>query len=253
VAGSPLYDAIGRTYAATRRADPRIARLVDEALGDATSVVNVGAGTGSYEPEGRRVVAIEPSGVMIAQRPAGVAPAIQASAEALPLPDASVDAAMAILSDHHWSDRARGLRELRRVARRRVVVLQWDRAHARRFWLTRDYLAGFRRLPGMAIEEIAAHLGGAAIHPVPIPWDCSDGFFHAFWRRPEAYLDPAVRAGISVFARLPAGEVEAAMARLAADLESGAWATRNADLLSRDALDLGYRLLIAEVGARRAT
>jgi SAM-dependent methyltransferase len=253
VGGSPLYDAIGRTYATTRRADPRIARLVDEALGDAISVVNVGAGTGSYEPEGRRVVAIEPSGVMIAQRPAGAAPAIQASAEALPLPDASVDAAMAILSDHHWSDRAGGLRELRRVARRRVVVLQWDRAHAERFWLTRDYLTGFRRLPGMAIDEIAAHLGGAAIHPVPIPWDCSDGFYHAFWRRPEAYLDRAVRAGISVFARLPAGEVEAAMSRLAADLQSGAWATRNADLLSRDALDLGYRLLISEVGARPAT
>jgi SAM-dependent methyltransferase len=253
VGGSPLYDAIGRTYATTRRADPRIARLVDEALGDAISVVNVGAGTGSYEPENRRLVAIEPSGVMIAQRPAGAAPAIQASAEAIPLPDASVDAAMAILSDHHYSDRARGLRELRRVARKRVVVLQWDRAHARRFWLTRDYLAGFRRLPGMAIDEIAAHLGGAAIHPVPIPWDCSDGFYHAFWRRPEAYLDPAVRAGISVFARLPVGEVESAMSRLAADLQSGAWATRNADLLSLEALDLGYRLLIAEIGARRAT
>jgi SAM-dependent methyltransferase len=252
VGGSPLYDAIGRTYATTRHADPRIARLIDDALGDSISVVNVGAGTGSYEPAGRRLVAIEPSAVMIAQRPVGAAPAIQASAEALPLPDASVDAAMAILSDHHWSDRARGLRELRRVARKRVVVLQWDRSHAERFWLTRDYLGGFRRLPGMAMDEIAAHLGGAAVHPVPIPWDCADGFYHAFWRRPQAYLDPAVRAGISVFARLPAGEVEAAMSRLAADLQSGAWAARHAGLLSRDALDLGYRLLISE-GGRRAT
>jgi SAM-dependent methyltransferase len=241
-----LYDRIGATYSATRGEDPRIAARIHAALGDARTVLNVGAGSGSYEPADRDVVAVEPSPVMRAQRPAGAAPAIDARAEALPFADGSFDATLAVLSDHHWEDRAGGLRELRRVARRRAVVFQWDPAYVDAFWLVRDYLPVFAALPGMAVEEIAAHLGGARIEPVPVPHDCRDGFFMAFWRRPEAYLDAKVRANISVFAQLDANAVARAVAALRADLDSGAWAQRNADLLERDELDLGFRLLVAE-------
>jgi SAM-dependent methyltransferase len=246
VTGDALYDRIGVMYTATRGEDPRLAAAIHGALGDAVTVVNVGAGTGSYEPADRKVVAIEPSEVMIAQRPPDAAPAVIAAAEDLPLADDSVDAAMAVLSDHHWRDRARGLREMRRVARRRAVVFQHDPQVGAGFWLVRDYLPGFRELPGMKIDELAACLGGAAILPVPVPADCADGFLGAFWRRPHAYLDPAVRAGISVFALLPDGEVDAALGRLRADLESGEWERRNAAILERDELDLGFRVVVAE-------
>ena len=176
-----LYDRIGSTYTATRQEDPRIAQAIHAALSYARSVLNVGAGTGSYEPHDRDVVAVEPSAVMIAQRPPGAAPAVQARAEALPFPDSSFDAAMAILSDHHWDDRAAGLRELRRVARRRVVLFTWDPRFRNEFWLTRDYMPASRRLiPGMALQDIARCLGGARILPVPVRWDCRDGFYHAF-------------------------------------------------------------------------
>jgi SAM-dependent methyltransferase len=168
---------------------------------------------------------------------------VQARAEALPFADASFDASMAVLSDHHWTDRAGGLRELRRVARR-AVVFTWDRAAIQDSWLVRDYMPEFGRLAahGMPIEDIASHLGGARIEAVPIPHDCVDGFLHAYWRRPEAYLDPVVRANISVFSQLDAGE---GIARLEADLRSGAWHERNGHLLDVEALDLGYRLLVA--------
>ena len=243
---SALYDRIGTTYTATRSEDPRIAHAIHGVLGEARTVLNVGAGSGSYEPHDREVTAVEPSAVMIAQRPPGAAPDVQAHAEALPFPDSSFDAAMAILSDHHWDDRAVGLRELRRVARRQVVLFTWDPRFADAFWLTRDYMPASKRLvPGMAIEDIARCLGGARSVPVPVPWDCRDGFYHAFWRRPEAYLDERVRAGISVFARLDDEEKAGALARLKADLRTGAWKRRNADLLQLDELDLGYRLVVA--------
>ena len=237
----PLYDCIGRTYTNTRRPDPRIAALIERALGDARTVVNVGAGAGAYEPADREVTAVEPSETMIAQRPPGAAPVVRAVAESLPFADGEFDAAMAVLSDHHWEDRAGGLRELRRVARR-AVVLTWDRSAFADSWLVRDYMPHFAALAqeGMSIEEIAGHLGDARIEPVPIPHDCSDGFMHAYWRRPGAYLDPVVRANISVFAQL--GEHDG-IERLAEDLRSGAWHERNADILELDALDLGYRLV----------
>jgi SAM-dependent methyltransferase len=172
---------------------------------------------------------------------------VQARAEALPFPDSSFDAAMAILSDHHWDDRAAGLRELRRVARRQVVLFTWDPRFRNEFWLTRDYMPASRRLiPAMAIEDIPGCLGGARVMPVPVPWDCRDGFYHAFWRRPEAYLDEQVRAGISVFARLDDDEKASALARLEADLLTGTWEMRNAELMQLAELDLGYRLLVAE-------
>jgi SAM-dependent methyltransferase len=242
-----LYDRIGRSYGATRRADPRIARAIRDALADARTLVNVGAGIGAYEPPDLDVVAVEPSPVMAAQRPPGSAKAISAYAEQLPFEDASFDASMAILSDHHWADRAAGLRELRRVARDRALVFTWDQSRVDDFWMTRDYLDGFRRLPGMTIEQIAEHLGGAQVIPVPIPHDCTDGFYHAWWRRPHAYLDPTVRAGISVFGRLPQEECERAVSALARDLASGAWEERNGDLLTETEHDWGYRLLVATI------
>jgi SAM-dependent methyltransferase len=246
MAAEQFYDRIGGGYSTTRRADPRIEERIHRALGDAASVVNVGAGAGSYEPRDREVVAVEPSERMIAQRPPGSAPVVRARAEDLPFREGAFDASMAVLSDHHWGDRARGLREMRRVARRRAVVFTWDQARVDEGWLVRDFLPGFRRLPGMPLAEIAERLGATEIQTVPIPADCRDGFLHAYWARPHAYLDPEVRRNISVFARLPTAEVDAAIARLRADLESGAWSVRNADIVGEDELDLGYRLLIAD-------
>jgi len=247
MSGGALYDRLGVTYTATRREDPRLAAAIHGALGDAVTVVNVGAGTGSYEPRDRRVVAIEPSRVMIAQRARDAAPAIVANAEDLPLADDSVDAAMAVLTDHHWPDRSRGLAEMRRVARRRAVVFQHDPSVAADFWLARDYLPTFlRRLRGKRLADMMAPLGDVEMRPVPIPHDCRDGFLGAFWRRPDAYLDPEVRAGISVFALLPEDEVSAAVDALRADLRSGAWARRNAGILEREELDLGFRVVVAE-------
>ena len=244
------YDAIGRTYTATRATEPRIAARIWAALGDARTVVNVGAGTGSYEPPDRGVTAVEPSAVMIAQRPPGAAPAVQASAEALPFDDASFDAAMAVLTLHHWGDLRAGCAELRRVARDRVVVFSWDPTYVGRMWLGPEYFPQHARedadgFPSLADQAAAL---GAEVQVVPIPWDCRDGFFSAFWRRPEAYLDPAVRAGISTLAKRSEDELAEGLARLRADLDSGAWARRHADLLERDELDLGYRLLVGPLG-----
>jgi SAM-dependent methyltransferase len=240
-----IYDQIGRTYGSTRRPDPRVEAAIRAALGDAASVVNVGAGTGSYEPP-QTVLAVEPSAAMIAQRPDGAAPAMQAAAERIPLPDGACDAALAVLTIHHWADPARGVAEMRRVARR-VVILTWDPDYAEAFWLVRDYLPESTaldrgRMP--AIAEVCEWLGAAEVSPVGVPHDCVDGFFAAFWRRPEAYLDPRVRAGMSNLSRLGA-PVDRAVAALRADLESGAWHERNRDLLGLDELDLGYRLVVS--------
>jgi ubiquinone/menaquinone biosynthesis C-methylase UbiE len=249
------YDEIGRTYSATRHTDPRLAAVIWDALGDARTVLNVGAGTGSYEPPDREVIALEPSEVMIAQRAPDAAPVIRGSAESIPLPNDSVDAAMAIISDHHWRDREAGLREMGRVARRRVLLLNVDPAMWDRFWLAAEYLPTAMRLvlpkyrqPGAWERELRELLGDRVeVTPVAIPHDCQDGFFGAYWRRPHAYLDERVRDGISVFARLDREEVESAIAALAADLDSGAWAKRHADLLELDAFDLGFRLVVARV------
>jgi hypothetical protein len=247
VTGSTVrYDEIGRNYALVRHADPRISALIDEALGDASSVVNVGAGTGSYEPSDRRVVAVEPSSVMISQR-RSIVPVIQAVAELLPFRDGTFDAAMAILTMHHWSDPGKGSTELRRVARR-VVVLTIDPEFARSFWLTAEYFPEIGEWDAkhfMSIDEVCRSLGETTTVPVFVPHDCQDGFLAAFWRRPSSYLDPAVRAGISTFAMIDEREREAGLRRLAQDLESGAWTARHQSLRNLDVLDVGYRLIIA--------
>jgi SAM-dependent methyltransferase len=228
-----------------RRADPRIGARIRAALGDARTVVNVGAGSGAYEPADLDVTAVEPSEVMIAQRPEGSAPVVRAFAEELPFEDGSFDAAMAVLSDHHWRDHERGIAELRRVARR-VVLFTWEPASSRDTWVVRDYFPCFEDLipDGYELAMTVERLGGGRVEVVPIPHDCLDGFYHAYWRRPAAYLDPVVRAGISAFALMDQSCVEAGLSRLALDLESGEWERRNAALLELDELDGGYRLVI---------
>jgi SAM-dependent methyltransferase len=244
----PLSDRIGSRYTETRRPDPRIAAAIGAALGDARTLVNVGAGAGAYEPRDRRVVAVEPSGAMIRQRPTGAPPCIQAAAERLPFRDGAVDATLAVLTVHHWADQAAGLRELRRVARRRVVVLTWDPDALGGFWLTTEYFPGIleQDRPRFSMAALERTLGAISRIPVPIPHDCQDGFLGAFWRRPEAYLDPAVRGAISAFWLLDPERVRRGVAHLAADLRSGRWQARHAALRERETLDLGYRLVVAE-------
>src|SRR3984893_17434659 len=248
MSGAPLYDTIGAAYTVTRRTEPRIAGQVWAALGDARTVLNVGAGTGSYEPGDRDVTAVEPSPVMRAQRPAGAAPCVAAAAESLPFEDQSFDAALAIATVHHCQDPIAGLREMRRVARR-VVVFTFDASDTgwrRRFWLTRDYLPEVADLlagrPSLAEQARAI---GARMEPVLIPWDCADGFFEAYWRRPEVYLDEQVRRGVSVWAKVGPGAEQRAVRSLRDDLASGRWAERNRDLVDLEAAELGLRLLIA--------
>ncbi len=226
-----LYDRIGGGYVRQRRADPRIAAAIEAALGDARSVVNVGAGAGAYEPDDRTVVAVEPSAQMRAQRPPGAAPCLDARAEDLPLPDASVDAAMAIYTDFHWTDPPKGIAELVRIATKRVIVLTVDRLAADRFWLTRDYLPGGNELFRPLSAIVSELPGPCEVIPVPIPHDCSDGFVHAFWRRPRRLLDEDLRSTIAMFARLPEATVRTAVERLAADLDDGSWRRRNDELL----------------------
>ena len=207
--------------------------------------MNVGAGTGSYEPADRPVVAVEPSITMISQRPPAAAAVLQASASALPLHDRSFDAALAVLTLHHWPDWRAGMREMARVARRCVVLLTWEPS-AGGFWLTEEYFPEIPRLDRAifpTMEELGRELGPITVTAVPIPHDCTDGFLGAYWRRPRAYLEAPVRAAISGFAKLEA--VEPALQRLAADLESGAWQRRHGALLHRESLDLGYRVVVA--------
>lgn len=239
-----LYDHIGIGYARLRRPDPRLAARIFQALGAADTVVNVGAGAGSYEPLDRHVIAVEPSLTMIHQRPSGSAPVVRASAIHLPFKDAAFAAALAILTVHHWPDRARGLRELARVARDRVVVVTWDPTFSG-FWLIDEYFPAIgeldrRLLP--TLEDLQGALGGLTISPLPIPHDCTDGFLGAYWRRPHAYLKREVRNAISAFATI-AG-VEEGLTRLAQDLADGTWQRRHGHLLHQEALDLGYRVVV---------
>jgi SAM-dependent methyltransferase len=242
-----LYDTIGATYTVTRRTEPRIAARIWAALGDARTVLNVGAGTGSYEPPDRDVLAVEPSALMRSQRLPDAAPCLAGTAERLPFADQSFDAAMAVSTIHHWQDPIAGLREMQRVARR-VVVFTFDTSDPSQFWLTRDYLpevASLRAFGVLASLTELARAIGARMEPVPIPWDCADGFFEAHWRRPEAYLNEAVRCGVSVWTSVEPDVEQRAVGSLGSDLASGRWVVRNRDLLDLDAAELGARLLIA--------
>lgn len=244
------YDTIGQGYAQTRREDPRFRALIHAALGNARTVVNVGAGTGAYEPLDRHVIAIEPSDVMAGQRPRELAPAIRASAGSIPLRDGAVDAAMAILSVHHWDEeREIGVRELRRVARDTVVILTYDVAVISAMWLLADYLpevAALDRRIFPSMEQLAEWLGGdVRVETVPIPRDTTDWMLGAFWAHPERVLDPSARAATSGFSRMPASVVDRVVLEVARDLDSGEWDRRHGHLRALDAFDAGLRLVVA--------
>jgi SAM-dependent methyltransferase len=245
-----LYEGIGDGYAAARREDARIAARIRAALGPAERVVNVGAGSGNYEPEDRFVVAVEPAAAMIAQRAGRPAPVVQGVAEALPFPSGAFDAALAVLTLHHWSDLERGVAELRRVARRQVVFL-FEPARTARFWGTEYFPEALavpteRQAPGVA--RLRTLLAVREVAAVPVPIDCTDGFGAAYWGRPEAYLDPQVQAGMSWLALLPEDDLRRGSERLAADLASGAWDRRFGHLRRQAELDAGYRLVVAVDG-----
>jgi hypothetical protein len=245
---SAVYDTIGRDYVANRRADPRWEATVGAQLGDAARIVNVGAGTGSYEPHGRAVVAVEPSTVMIGQRRPASAPVVRASASALPLPSGWADVAMAILTVHHWDDWKTGLGELCRVAPRRIVLAIDFELHAG-FWLLEEYLPEVRdatRRVGPSSDQVAEAIGADVCIDLPVPRDLTDGVLGAYWCRPEAYLDPTVRANNSGLALADPAVIARGVGQLEADLASGAWQSRHADLSGRASIDLGYRLLVAD-------
>jgi SAM-dependent methyltransferase len=246
---APKYDTIGRGYSAYRRPDPRWVAAVDDALGDAQRILNVGAGAGSYEPGApRQVVAVEPSTVMLEQRSLGAAPAVRASGSALPIRTDGFDVALAVLTLHHWDDWRTGLSELARVAPRRVILSLDFEVHSR-FWLLTDYLpqvADVERHLRPSPADIAAVLPVVESIDLPLPPDLSDGVLGAFWRHPEAHLDPALRATTSPLALADPSHVALGMQRLEDDLASGAWRERYGHLLELDELDLGYRLLVSE-------
>lgn len=249
--GGVRYDTIGRGYSTYRRADPRIASVIHQALGDARTVVNVGAGTGSYEPTDRPVIPIEPSTAMALQRDPALPPAVLGVAESLPLPDGSTDAAMAVLTMHHWADVDRGITELLRVTRRRIVILTIDVDAEADMWLFRDYVPEVLardRQDFPTIAHISSALGAPTrVITVPVPADCTDGTVLSFWNRPEAVLDTGARAATSGFARLADTTEAAAVAKLARDLESGTWERRHGRLRSLHELDVGLRLLVTDL------
>ncbi|HXS33369.1 MAG TPA: class I SAM-dependent methyltransferase [Solirubrobacterales bacterium] len=245
-----IYDRIGVGYREHRHGDPRIAARIEEALGDARTVVNVGAGTGSYEPSNRGVTAVEPSAEMISQRPAGAAPVVQARAESLPFDDDSFDAAMGVLTAHHWADLSAGLSEMQRVARLRIVMVAFDPAALESLWITAEYFPAMLELkrPSWAgSRELTAMLPATTTSPLPVPRDCQDHFFAALWSRPEMLLDDDVVRPMWVWQGISEEARQAGRKRLAADLKSGAWEQRYGHLRQQPELDVGLRLVVSEL------
>lgn len=247
----PAYNKIGKNYAGLRRPDRRIAALLAAHSAGLETILNVGCGTGSYEPDEadeKRLVALDPSWRMIEQRSSHAAPCVGGRAEALPFADRTFDGAMAILTIHHWDSITVGLDEMKRVTRKRLLILTWDPDAADKFWLTRDYFPeiiafDLGRFP--PIETVSAHFSQASLVDIPIPHDCTDGFMGAYWRRPEAYLDDSILSGMSTFQQIPPPILAHGLKRLRHDLRSGAWTKRYHDLVELEALDLGYRLIVA--------
>lgn len=248
VAEHSVYDQIGVHYSIGRQPDPRWQAAITASLGPVKRLVNIGAGSGSYEPSDCLVVAIEPSAVMVEQRPPASAPAIRATAEHVPIVSGWADVAMALLSVHHWSDWPAGLMEMRRLARRRVVLTYDAELHSA-FWLVRDYmpeLADFEQLRVPQIDDIAMALGGEiTVQPLNVPWDCIDGVLPAHWRRPSAYLDARVRACCSGLAQADPRVVDRGIRALEHDLRSGAWQRRYEDELSVEEFDAGFRIVVS--------
>lgn len=250
--GKTIYDEIGSGYSANRMADPRWEQAIHNALGAAQTILNVGAGGGSYEPERLSVVALEPSRNMIRQRQQASPPVVQGVAENQPFRDGAFEAAMAVLTTHHWTDPVRGLDELCRVSRKQVVVT-WDPDwFATRFWLIRDYLPEIGELErGLATVNVVTDYferrgAGCRVEPLLVPADCTDGFFGGYWKRPQAYLDANIRASMSGLALLDAAVVGSAMERLEADLSRGVWQRRYPELAGLSEADLGYRIVVAD-------
>jgi SAM-dependent methyltransferase len=240
-----LYDKIGQTYTGRRQSDPRIAASIQSAIDGCDAILNVGAGTGSYEPPCGCVIALEPSITMIAQRPAGAASAVQGRAEALPFPDRSFDAVLGVLTVHHWKDQEKGFAECARVARSRVVFLTIDIDVCARFWLF-DYFPDLLRIDRRifpSLERFRKAFGSIEVKNVPIPADCRDGFLCAYWKRPREYLDPAVRASISTFSKIQ--DIDSRLASLEDDIDSGIWDRQYSGILPFDEFDLGYRVVTA--------
>lgn len=246
----PAYDRMGLSYSEVRRADPRFEEAIWNALGAAKSILNIGAGAGSYEPRDRQVLAVEPSPVMISQRQPDAAPAIQGVAESIPLEDKSVDATMGVFTMQHWDDVDRGLAEVLRVTRDRVVFLTLDLDVTANMWLCRDYLPEIvehDRETFPTIAHLEAVLPNLQMETIPVPRDCTDGFCVALWSRPEAHLDPHVRRSSSIWHLLPAAVVDQGLDQLRSDLESGAWDRRYGELRTQASLDVGLRLITAKL------
>lgn len=244
---NPKYDRIGTTYSTTRQTDPKIAKQLYSELKGASKIINIGAGTGSYEPQDIDLVALEPSLKMIEQRPKIAPPVVQAIAEKLPFEDHSFSHAMTVLSMHHWENQALAFQEINRVTKEKFVAISWNPAAAP-FWLTRDYFPEIHEMdiaifPGLA--ELVTHFDEVSIQPLLIPEDCQDGFLAAFWKRPEAYLNRQVRNSMSSFSKL--NKLEEGLSKLEADLASGAWHEKNKEILEMDALDVRYCLITAKV------
>jgi len=247
---APAYDCIGVSYSDVRRADPRFEAAIWEALGDAQAVLNIGAGAGSYEPKDREVIAVEPSPVMIAQRRADAAPAIQGVAEAIPLDDESVDATMGVFTMQHWEDVDRGLTEVLRVTRKRIVFLTLDLDVTAQMWLCRNYLPEIiehDRKVFPTIAHLQTVLRNIEVETVLVPADCTDGFLVALWSRPEAHLDPNVRRASSTWHQLQPAVIQNGLDRLRHDLDSGEWDRCYGQLRTLDTLDVGLRLVKAEL------
>lgn len=248
MSGGQIYETIGVDYSGGRRPDPRWQEVIDSVIGNAQRVINIGAGTGSYEPSGRAVIAVEPSELMVRQRPKMAAPVVMATAENVPISSGWADLTMTLLSLHHWTDWRAGISEMRRLAPRRLVFTYDPELHAS-FWLLRDYLpevATSEKTRTPKVEDIADALDGdVEVIVLEVPWDCVDGVLPAHWRRPAAYLDPQVRAHCSGLAQANQQVVDRAMRELAIDLDSGAWERRNRGLLTRTNFDAGFRLVVS--------